>query len=341
MGYGNGSFENPVKYAMTSLSECVVVADFNDDMHLDLIVSYDSSHSIGVFLGYANGSFGNQILYLTNFSPYFIAVGDFNNDMLLDIVATDAFSAYVNMLLHHSKGTLASEMTYRSADGSRLRCIAIADINNDNRLDIVTANYGTNNVGILLGQGNGSFDNQKMFATGDNSHPYSITIGDFSKDGKLGIAVTNYDAKSVGILLGDGNGMFVRQTDYETSSNFTPFIVAASDFNNDGQSEIVVAYNDTDDVNILVSYDIGVLILQNTYSISGRPCSIVAGDFNNDTYLDIAIVYQISMNLGVFLGYGNGSFANQITYSIGSTPSELAVGDFNKDTHLDIIVTFL
>ena len=44
--------------------------------------------------------------------------------------------------------------------------LAVGDFNNDTHLDIVVANYGDNNIGVLLGYGDGSFANQTTYSTG-------------------------------------------------------------------------------------------------------------------------------------------------------------------------------
>ena len=52
--------------------------------------------------------------------------------------------------------------------------VAVGDFNNDRRLDIVVANYWTNNIGVFLGDGNGTFSSQKTYSTGYNSGPISV-----------------------------------------------------------------------------------------------------------------------------------------------------------------------
>jgi hypothetical protein len=62
-------------------------------------------------------------------------------------------------------------MDVDSSSGS----VAVGDFNNDTRLDIAIANSDGNNVGVLLGFGNGSFTDQVKYPTG--SIPSSIAIG--------------------------------------------------------------------------------------------------------------------------------------------------------------------
>ena len=62
-------------------------------------------------------------------------------------------------------------------------------MNGDGKPDLVTANLSDNTVSVLLGNGNGTFQNQHTFATG--SFPYSVALGDVNGDGKPDLVVAN------------------------------------------------------------------------------------------------------------------------------------------------------
>ena len=94
----------------------------------------------------------------------------------------------VSVLFQYNRGALQRNKTYASSGGSRLQCVATADVNNDTSLDLFVANYGTSNIGVLLGYGNGDFATQTMLNTGSNSHPSTITLADFDGDSHLDIA---------------------------------------------------------------------------------------------------------------------------------------------------------
>src|SRR5438128_1431472 len=97
------------------------------------------------------------------------------------------------------------------SSSSQPRSIAVGDLNNDHQMDIVVVNYGTNNIGILLGYGDGSFQDQMTFSTGYDSIPYSLAVGDLNKDNQLDIIVANYGTNNIGIFFGYDNGTFANQ----------------------------------------------------------------------------------------------------------------------------------
>ena len=64
------------------------------------------------------------------------------------------------------------------------------DFNKDGRLDVASANYGTSNVGVAYGYGNGSFGNLQMYSTGVGSNPTNLQVGDFNNDDWLDIIIS-------------------------------------------------------------------------------------------------------------------------------------------------------
>src|SRR5262249_21739016 len=78
--------------------------------------------------------------------------------------------------------------------------MAVGDLNGDGIADLVVANSRTNNVGVLLGKPNGSFQSQQLFDTGGG--PLDAVVADFNGDGKNDVAVTN-PFFGVSVMLGD------------------------------------------------------------------------------------------------------------------------------------------
>ncbi|CAF5176713.1 unnamed protein product, partial [Rotaria magnacalcarata] len=325
-------------FSTGSFPQSVAVGDFNNDTQLDIVVANSNDNSVSALLGYGNGSFQNQMTFSTGSRPQSVAVGDFNNDTQLDIVVANSYSSNVSILLQYNRGFLRDEKTYATGGGSDLRYTVVGDMNNDGQLDIAIANYGTNDVGILFGLGNGAFLNQMIFDTGVQSHPSCIALGYFNRDTELDFAVAYDGTMTVDIFLGSGNGTFVRQISDGIHFVSTPLFIASGDINGDGISEIIVAYENSDNVDLLVTYNNVSFENKMAFSTGISPQSVAAGDFNNDTRLDIVVANFFSHDVSVLLGYGNGSFQNQMTFSTGSYPQSVAVGDFNNDIRLDIVV---
>jgi hypothetical protein len=66
-----------------------------------------------------------------------------------------------------------------------------------------------------------------------------VVVGDFNGDGKLDVAVLNYEWGTAFILLGDGTGNFSLAS--STGTGTASFSIALGDFNGDGKLDLAVA----------------------------------------------------------------------------------------------------
>jgi hypothetical protein len=233
--------------------------------------------------------------------------------------------------------------------GNQPYSASVADVNNDNLLDIVVANSGDDNIGVLLGYGNGNFSTQNTFSTGTGSQPYSTVIADFNNDGLLDVAVANNGNNMLGILLGNGNGNFGSPATYPTGTYSHPQSMAVADFNRDGRLDIAVI-NSGLNLGIFLGNTIGTFNSQitmttgNSTMSSVSPSSVAVGDFNGDNNMDIAVTNSGTATIGILLGYGNGNFAAPQTFSTGSSssgPKYIVANDFNNDNVLDLAYCLL
>ncbi len=155
------------------------------------------------------------------------------------------------VLLGSGYGTFVSHTSYSTGNNSNPCWVAVGDFNNDSRLDIVVANSGTDNIGIFLSNGSGTFSSQITYSTGLHSQPYSVAILDFDNDTRLDIAVANYGSNSVGVFFGYGNGSFGSQLIFNTGFDSHPFGVVIGDVNKDGLTDIVATNNGYGNIDIL------------------------------------------------------------------------------------------
>ena len=223
---------------------------------------------------------------------------------------------------------------------ARPRHVAVGDLNNDTHLDIVTANSGTDNIGVRLGYGNGTFADQITYSTGLGSRPYALALGDFNNDTQLDVVVANHDTNSIGLQFGDGNGRFNNPIITPLGSS-RPLSLAAVDFNNDKQLDIVVVNYGTSSISILLGSRGGLFQIENTFYMGhdSIPYSLILAHFNGDKQLDIAVANYGTSMLTVLLSDKNKIFTNH-KYTTGrdSHPCSIAVGDYNGDNIPDIAV---
>ena len=200
--------------------------------------------------------------------PHAVAVNDLNNDRYIDIVVANSGTNTIGIFIANNNKSFMNQKTYSTGDGSRPCSIVINDFNHDSYMDIVVANYGTNNIGIFINNKNETFMNQREILLG-SSHPLYVSIGDFNKDNHTDIIVVNYGTNNIGILFSYGNGSFQDQLTFSTGYDSMPYSLAIADFDNDTYLDIAVVNYGIDNIIVFLGFNNNSFVSQqNLYNSS-------------------------------------------------------------------------
>lgn len=322
------------------MPDALVGADLNRDGYMDLAFTTGLQEIVGVLLSDNNGTFAIRTTLPTDYvaRPQSLTTGDFNSDNLTDLALGDINDRTLTAFLSTGDGGFYNE-TILSDQMYPLRSITAGDFNGDHYLDIVAIGY---NIGVLFGDGTGSFGPWTSIPRSILSAPTSVVTGHFNNDGQLDLAVVDRYGDNGEVLLNTGNGRFELSTTFTFASNSQPKSFAVADFNNDTRLDLAVVNNNKGNVAVLLGYGNGTFDTPKLYStgINSAPDSVITGDFNNDGHLDLAVTIWNEQNVDILLGTGNGTFLPPLQFftRTNSLLTALVADDFNSDRRLDLAV---
>lgn len=181
-----------------------------------------------------------------------MAAGDVDHDNRSDIVVANSGSDNVGILLDFDGQTFNTVRNYSTGDGSVPYSIALGHLNNDSHLDIVVVNSESDNIVLLFGHGDGTFDTGYTYSMGARSLPYSIAINDLNNDHFMDLAIASFGTSNLLLLYGYGDGRFGNKMSYSLGYGYHPSSIAAKDLNNDQLIDIVITCYDTDHVEVFM-----------------------------------------------------------------------------------------
>lgn len=274
--------------------------------------------------------------------PQLPIVADFNNDNQLDIAFTDETITDIVVLLGNGDGTFSSKIRNSILYSDPFENLLSGDMNNDERLDIIFVDTNLQCIGVVLGNGDGTFESESIL-TCSTLIAYmssSIIIVDFNNDTYLDMALFD-SLEAVHVYTAYGNGSFSLETVLSFGMDVILTSISARDFNNDGYQDfsIVDMYNK----NIHLFFGYGNGSFQPFKSVFTGGVLLVTytsfGDFNNDNLFDVIVLYYTN-ELRLLLGFANGTFSRQklIYYYESDDNILISVNDLNKDGNLDIII---
>lgn len=258
-------------------AEALALGDVDEDGNLDLVVGASFRGGLTVYVGDGSGSGWRETdsgslpnaknpepddEHHAGGSATEILLRDINNDGHVDVVAAHYHGPRV--WWGDGEGHWRSRfqgLPSRDTGGRRIRRLAIADFNGDDRLDMVVANYVTGPA-VFLQKGDGSWEEAPsvFLATQGGSRRFTRTVaaGDLDNDGDPDLLIAGmYSNVTPGeeyvALENKGYGLFVFRNDGKdgwtelpktglpSTGVKYPWAISLGDVNGDNHLDIAVA----------------------------------------------------------------------------------------------------
>ncbi|AMR26728.1 hypothetical protein A0257_06135 [Hymenobacter psoromatis] len=224
---------------------------------------------------------------------------------------------------------------YSTGTDSRPLSVAVGDVTGDGVADLLTANEGSNTLGVLPGRGDGTFGTASTYPAG--LAPQAVQLSDLDGDGWPDAVLAG--VAGVAVLKGLPNGKFGPATTYPASMSDYPGSLTVGDVNHDGRPDVVTVCQSNSTAYVLLNQPDGTLTIA-TYSLGySQPQGVVLGDVTGDGHPDLVI--SDSESILVAKGTGTGSFEPPQAYlastaGISDTLIGLGLSDLDGDGLLDV-----
>ncbi|MFT5324045.1 MAG: subtilisin-like proprotein convertase family protein [Planctomycetaceae bacterium] len=372
LGTGNGTFRSPIEVPVGEDAEMVLLEDLTGDGLLDLATANRFSNDVSIRIGSDDGLFGPETRLPVEFDPVMLVSGDFNGDGQNDIAVANrgdvaqlpkGIDGSISFLLNRGGGVFQSVSPDRLLADDVPTTIQIADVNNDGRPEIISANQSSTanggSISVLAGLGNGDFE----AATQLDVKARSIAVADVNRDGRLDLVSVNgrdfglFDFRAnaratipgvVTVHLGLGDNEFQQAGSFDVGMN--AISVTLADFNGDSILDVVTANefpvgdaSENGTLSVLIGNGDGTFGSAVSIEAGVGPSSVIAEDLDQDGNIDLAVTNRgesfgsfgqagaADNRVFVYWGNGDGTFEAPQIETVGNGPKELIAVDLNLD----------
>jgi hypothetical protein len=340
----------------------VAVGNFNGGAP-DLAVANEGSNNVSILLGNGFGQFAAGASVPVGDVPSSVAVGEFNGDAFADLAIASIGGDNIAIRLGTGAGTFTGTGSVSTGSGSDPRAIAVGDLTNDGKADLVSANNGSSTVSTHIGDGTGGFaadatpKDVSATASIPAANPLAIAVIQLGgtvgvPDNNLDVMVASQTSDQVLKLFGDGTGEYPGSgTTYTAALSATdpnPSAIAVGSLNpgspnpgsaaepdiliaNVAPDQVFPAYGRTDGQ----AFDFGGVLATGAGS---DPVGLAMGDLDGDGDQDGITANSGTASATAIISDGGGGTSVDTSHPVGTSPRSVATAAFDADARADAVV---
>jgi hypothetical protein len=229
----------------------VVTADVDNNGMVDIIVG-NRKGANQLLMNKGNGTFDTATDLAGNpgLDTFFVIAADVDSDDMVDIIVGNAafdasgeINSSIQLLMNLGGGNFGNNpidlSEYDSSLLTNVKCMAVADVNNDGKVDIIIGNtLEGHSDQLLVNIGEGKFDKAIDLPDGGTFETHSIAAADVDDDGLVDIIVGNNRQMNY-VLKNKGNSNFEYPKELP-GGRLRTYAIAIAEVNSDGLLDILV-----------------------------------------------------------------------------------------------------
>lgn len=288
-GAGRFRTQRPLGRDRNSSYACEL-ADLDGDGDLDIAVGNDLA-PCQIFFNDGEGHFDQSKPFGSLASVRSITIADIDMDNDQDILVTCRVQAN-QIYLNDGSANFVMGPVFGTENDSTI-AVAVADVNNDQRPDILVTNRDSQPNGWLINEGDLEFSQPLSF--GDpRSNTRAVALGDFDADGNLDWAIGNIGQRNI-VFLGAGDGQIKQKIEFADARSRT-YCLNSVDLDNDGDLDLI-AGNAGQTNEVFYNDGTGKSFKPEPFGVEDTATyGMAVGDVNGDRRPDIAVANSDSVN---------------------------------------------
>lgn len=306
-GLGTGSFVEEIRSSVKFLASRSIFVDLNSDSKVDAIFLFPLEQIFGFSFGYGNGSFGAVRRKNLNFSPLDFLVSPDFVFFFIDAETRRIFSVFPRW-----KNNFSRQKIVRVSRSARVFDLAAADFDSDGRTDLLSSNFGTNDLSIFLGSNSSRkvFRRAEFFSNFDASKPREVFYGNFRSPSRLEFGATFFREEKISIFIASKNFTEIRPSVANfLSFHSSPQMVSVADFDGNFLDDFSILFGAENRIEFFSPTNFSVFQRKETFFAEFYPTEVRAVDFDNDATTDLVVFSILSRSARFFISKNDKNFS--------------------------------